>query len=61
MSVPGKRRTVAVDFHGVAHRSSKGWLDGTVFDPPVEGAGGTGPYRRTGGAVHELATLHRMP
>lgn len=29
---------IAIDFDGVIHKSSKGFLDGTVYDEPVEGA-----------------------
>ena len=29
---------IAIDFDGVIHRSSKGFLDGTVYDEPIEGA-----------------------
>ena len=29
---------VAIDFDGVIHGNSKGFHDGTVYDPPIEGA-----------------------
>lgn len=32
------RQTIAVDFDGVVHRYSKGWGDGTAYDPPMPGA-----------------------
>lgn len=35
---PKRRRTIAVDFDGVIHRYSKGWKDGSIYDPPVNGA-----------------------
>ena len=30
--------SIAVDFDGVIHRYSKGWQDGVIYDPPMEGA-----------------------
>ena len=28
---------IAVDFDGVIHKYSKGWQDGSIYDPPMEG------------------------
>jgi hypothetical protein len=30
--------TIAVDFDGVIHQYSKGYADGSIYDPPVPGA-----------------------
>jgi hypothetical protein len=27
-----------MDFDGVIHKYSKGWLDGSIYDEPMEGA-----------------------
>jgi hydroxymethylpyrimidine pyrophosphatase-like HAD family hydrolase len=31
-------KTIATDFDGVIHRYSKGWQDGLIYDPPMDGA-----------------------
>lgn len=34
------KKIVLVDFDGVIHRYSKGWVDGSIYDPPMAGAMG---------------------
>jgi len=33
-----EEKTLAIDFDGVIHKSSLGFHDGTVYDPPIEGS-----------------------
>lgn len=32
------QKIVAVDFDGVIHRYSKGWVDGSIYDVPIKGS-----------------------
>jgi len=32
------KKTIAIDFDGVVHKYSKGWLNGQIYDEPVEGS-----------------------
>ena len=37
-SFPDETFQVGIDFDGVIHKCSKGFYDGTVYDPPIDGA-----------------------
>lgn len=36
--MPDDKPTLLVDFDGVIHKYRYGWMDGTAYDEPVEGA-----------------------
>lgn len=31
------KKTIAIDFDGVIHKYSKGWMDGSIYDEPMDG------------------------
>ena len=37
-SFPDETYQIGIDFDGVIHKCSKGFYDGTIYDPPIEGA-----------------------
>jgi hypothetical protein len=37
-SFPDETYQVGVDFDGVLHKCSKGFYDGTIYDPPIKGS-----------------------
>ena len=37
-SLEDEFKQIAIDFDGVIHRCSKGYHDGTIYDPPIEGS-----------------------
>ena len=37
-SLEDEFRQIAIDFDGVIHRCSKGYHDGTIYDPPIDGS-----------------------
>ena len=45
------KKTICIDFDGVIHKYSKGWHDGTIYDPPSEG---------TWDALNELAEDYKI-
>lgn len=46
-----RRPTIAIDFDGVLHAYSKGWLDGSCYDDPNDG---------TAAALRELRLRYRL-
>ena len=37
LQIKENNNQIAIDFDGVIHKNSKGFYDGTVYDPPIEG------------------------
>lgn len=35
---PVVKRTISLDFDGVLHAYTRGWHDGTIYDPPISGS-----------------------
>ena len=53
---------IAVDFDGVLHRYSKGWDDGSIYDPPMPGTkAGMEQLRKHGYTLLIFSARNRNP